>query len=405
LYVSYDGMADPLGQSQVLPYLRRLARRGHRFELVSFEKPNNRDLFFRMPLEPGIRWTALRYHKEPSVPATLFDMTQGLAASAIAALAVRADLIHVRSYVAATLALPLAMLARRPLLFDMRGLWPEERIENGTWSKSGRTYRAAKVVESVLVRKASAISVLTNAMQRHLRNEPEFRGRIRAPIHVIPTCTDLSHFTPDGPKDREIEELTHGCRVLGYVGSFGGRYLSKEMAEFYLHWRRTLAPARLLVISGEDPHQIREVLERAGVTPELIHRRSTREQIPAYLRCMDAGMFFHPPTVTNRGVAPTKVAEMLACGVPVVGTDIGDAVHALQGGDAGLVLPDLTNASMERAVRELTPRIGRQATRAAARQLAEAWYSLDAAADAYESLYFSLLDRNATPRDEAWPRS
>ena len=38
LYLSYDGMSDPLGQSQVLPYLAGLTRRGHRITLVSFEK-------------------------------------------------------------------------------------------------------------------------------------------------------------------------------------------------------------------------------------------------------------------------------------------------------------------------------------------------------------------------------
>src|SRR5215212_6221456 len=39
LFISYNGMLDPLGQSQVIPYLRELARRGVRFTLLSFERP------------------------------------------------------------------------------------------------------------------------------------------------------------------------------------------------------------------------------------------------------------------------------------------------------------------------------------------------------------------------------
>ena len=39
LYLSYDGMCDPLGGSQVLPYVVGLARLGHRLDLISFEKP------------------------------------------------------------------------------------------------------------------------------------------------------------------------------------------------------------------------------------------------------------------------------------------------------------------------------------------------------------------------------
>ena len=38
IYISYDGMSDQLGQSQVLPYIEGLSKFGHTFELISFEK-------------------------------------------------------------------------------------------------------------------------------------------------------------------------------------------------------------------------------------------------------------------------------------------------------------------------------------------------------------------------------
>lgn len=38
LYVSYDGALDPLGRSQVVPYLEGLAARGWSHDLVTFEK-------------------------------------------------------------------------------------------------------------------------------------------------------------------------------------------------------------------------------------------------------------------------------------------------------------------------------------------------------------------------------
>lgn len=39
LYISYNGMLDPLGQSQVIPYLKELSRAGIQFTLLSFERP------------------------------------------------------------------------------------------------------------------------------------------------------------------------------------------------------------------------------------------------------------------------------------------------------------------------------------------------------------------------------
>ena len=38
LYLSYDGMTDPLGQSQVLPYLKGISKAGYTVHLVSYEK-------------------------------------------------------------------------------------------------------------------------------------------------------------------------------------------------------------------------------------------------------------------------------------------------------------------------------------------------------------------------------
>ena len=38
LYISYDGLTDSLGQSQILPYIIGLSKQGYRFTIVSAEK-------------------------------------------------------------------------------------------------------------------------------------------------------------------------------------------------------------------------------------------------------------------------------------------------------------------------------------------------------------------------------
>ncbi len=84
LYLSYDGLMEQLGQSQVLPYLRRLAR-GRPIILLTYEKsrdlddPERKESFSRVAKEAGIRWIPLRYHKTPSALATAFDLAVGFA--------------------------------------------------------------------------------------------------------------------------------------------------------------------------------------------------------------------------------------------------------------------------------------------------------------------------------------
>ena len=38
LYLTYDGLTDPLGQSQILPYLKMLSTKGAEISIISFEK-------------------------------------------------------------------------------------------------------------------------------------------------------------------------------------------------------------------------------------------------------------------------------------------------------------------------------------------------------------------------------
>jgi len=38
IYVSYDGLTDPLGQSQVVPYLTKISNENKKIDIISFEK-------------------------------------------------------------------------------------------------------------------------------------------------------------------------------------------------------------------------------------------------------------------------------------------------------------------------------------------------------------------------------
>ncbi|PYS57178.1 MAG: glycosyltransferase, partial [Acidobacteria bacterium] len=115
LFISYNGMLDPLGQSQVIPYLRELARAGVRFTLLSFERRaafgtegRNRCAELKRQLaEAGIEWHWLRYHQRPSLPATMYDVANGVRLAKKLVRRNRIDLVHARSHIPATIALAL----------------------------------------------------------------------------------------------------------------------------------------------------------------------------------------------------------------------------------------------------------------------------------------------------------
>ena len=48
LYITYDGLLDPLGQSQILPYIKSLNKKGYKFIILSFEKSQNQNKIFSL---------------------------------------------------------------------------------------------------------------------------------------------------------------------------------------------------------------------------------------------------------------------------------------------------------------------------------------------------------------------
>jgi hypothetical protein len=77
LFISYDGMTDPLGQSQVIPYLAGLTKFGYTFTLLSCDKPDKyakHKAYVQELLAPyPIQWVSIPYHKKPPVLSSWFD--------------------------------------------------------------------------------------------------------------------------------------------------------------------------------------------------------------------------------------------------------------------------------------------------------------------------------------------
>ena len=77
LYITYDGMTDPLGQSQILPYLINLSKRGYRFTILSCEKKErykkNSEKIKEITAANQIEWEPMWFTTRPPVVSKFFD--------------------------------------------------------------------------------------------------------------------------------------------------------------------------------------------------------------------------------------------------------------------------------------------------------------------------------------------
>src|ERR1043166_4169057 len=109
LYISYNGMLDPLGQSQVIPYLKELSKLGVQFTLLSFERQQAYEVDGEQRCKTldeelsqfGIKWHRLRYHQRPSIPATAFDVAAGIRFASGLVRRDKIEMVHARAHIPA----------------------------------------------------------------------------------------------------------------------------------------------------------------------------------------------------------------------------------------------------------------------------------------------------------------
>ncbi|RDC64107.1 glycosyltransferase family protein [Adhaeribacter pallidiroseus] len=111
LFISYDGMTDPLGQSQVLPYLAGLSKLGYDITLLSCEKPDrfrkNKSLIEEITQTSNIDWQPISFTANPPILAKYYDLYR-LKKKAFELQKVKHfSIIHCRSYVSAAIGLQL----------------------------------------------------------------------------------------------------------------------------------------------------------------------------------------------------------------------------------------------------------------------------------------------------------
>lgn len=398
LYVSYDGLLEPIGQSQILSYLEGLSQQGVAFALLSFEKPGDMApgsatlASTRTRLgAAGIQWFPLRYHKQPALLSTLYDIACGTVWALRLARGHRAQLLHVRSYVPAVMALPSRWLLRCPLLFDIRGFWVDERVEGGIWRR-GIIYWLAKRVEWLLYRNAAAVVSLTVAGKQVVEELPAVAGR-GIPIEVIPTCVDTDRFAPKIPDKALMERAGFdGKVVFTFSGSVGTWYALDQTLDFFRVVCQEISNAAFLFIVRGTGDELQAQLTRSGlamrslVLPEVPH-----EQVPKWLSIASVGMTFAKPMPSNTARFPTKIGEYLASGLPVVvSAGVGDCDRLIEADQVGVIIREHTPEAYRRAVKALRELLEDPALSDRCRQVALTHLSLSQGVMRYRALYRRL---------------
>ena len=386
LYISLNGVREPLVQSQVVAYLRRLHERGHRFVLLTFEPvplslDEERQIRERLAGE-GIQWLWLRRTRSMGPVSIVLDVLKGYFRSRRIANAELIELVHARSFVPAVIASLLKLTDQIPYINDTRGFWVDEKVYKGSLKSSGPAYFLGKVLEGQALRKSDAIVMLSDRGRQALGQFDCFRGHPQPQTVVIPTCVDVDRYDARS-------EAHGGSLVFGYVGSLSPEYLPEKVVEYFSVVRDHFFGATLRLLTRSEAEPLWKLVDALGVPRSAVEIRPvTPEDIPFETSAFDVGLCFIRPHFSKLASCPTKVGEYLAAGVPVVSNaGIGDLDQLLAQGDVGLLLSDLTRATMVSSMPLLKKHLSRPGLRSACREVAEMHFSIERGVAAYHGLY------------------
>ena len=365
LYLTYDGLTDTLGQSQIIPYLAGLSSKGYQIVIVSFEKKNKfeklsseiKSLLF----ENKIKWIPLKYHYFPPVLSSVYDVFKLKSVSKKIVQKEKIDIVHCRSYITALVGLHLKKKKKVKFIFDMRGFWADERIDGNLWNLKNPVYKKIytyfKQKEKEFFEQADCVVSLTdkgkNIIQKQFDNKIYFE--------VIPCCVDTVLFSKKNIQlDREkyfrnLLKIDEQDFIISYLGSLGTWYLPDEMMKFFRLFLNKNENAKFMFITPDSQEMVFSYSDKYNITKEkIIVIASERKNVPVLLSFSRLSLFFIKPLFSKSASSPTKMAEALSIGIPIIcNAGIGDNDKIITESGAGLVIKDFSDESLQEAVDKL----------------------------------------------------
>ena len=420
LYLSYDGLTDPLGQSQILPYILGLDSLGIHFHIISFEKKSNfkkaHQIIEGQIYNRNISWHALTYRKNPPVLSTILDVIRLRKKVHRLIKSEKINIIHCRSYITALIGLWAKREYNIPFIFDMRGFWADERVEGGLWSLKNPVYRTIynyfKKKEKQFFQESDQIISLTENAKTEIISW-KLQNVSEEKIIVIPCCSDIDIFNPGGIAPAKKEKLKGELDIksnqftLMYLGSLGTWYMLDHMLLFFEKLVEKKQDAVFLFLTKEK-ELLNQKLESGGWRIEneatgnrqffkknisrIICTSVSREEVPKYLAISDATISFIKPSFSKKASSATKIGESLSMNKPVVvNTGWGDISLYLDKTNCLIPLDASDNDSLKNGVQNLLDSV--KSVKNEPRDFTSKFLSLEVGKNAYLKVYQKVLGK------------
>jgi glycosyltransferase involved in cell wall biosynthesis len=324
---------------------RRFVAAGHEVHMITSQRQEGDD--FSGWLEEDmdgihVHWLHVPYSNKMGFTARIMAFMKFSILSALRAVKVGGDVIFATS-TPLTIALPAvyaARLLRKPMVFEVRDLWPEIPIAVGA-IKNPFLKKMAKCLEYFAYKNSEAVVALSPGMAEGVIKTGYPRNR----VYVIPNTCDIDSFqVPESEGNKFLNlhpELKDGPLVLyaGTLGYINGVGYLVEIANAMLRINPSI---RFLIVGdGKEEPQIREKAAINGVFGKNLWMipQVPKSDMPILLSAstVTTSLFINLPAMWNNSA--NKFFDSLAAGRPIMINHEGWLADLIHETGAGIVIP------------------------------------------------------------------
>ncbi len=336
----------------------------------------------------------LEYHRRW---ANLIDLFVGFFVASYLIIKNRVKVIHARASIPAIIGLLTSKLLSVKFVYDRRGTMVGDFVDSVDKANVFKYRIFTKLLDKLeqkILRSADSVIVLSEIMADILRKR-RLNKNGKENIKVIPCCVDLDRFNVNLDRDKGLLKK-YGLEdkfIFLYLGSLGTCYKFNEMLKFFRLAKKEINNAHFLILTQTDRRIAEELIAKSNFDFRDFTILSVEpEDVSKYIILSNVALIFIKQTFSKLACCPTKVAECLACGIPlIISSEMGDVRTIVNQNKIGVVVENFSDAEYKVKIQEYLKIKQDETLAQRCFQIAKERFSLNMGIERYREVYNHIM--------------